>query len=174
MRKIKTLLRKIRRKGMSDLIRFLEKSDYFEAPASTRFHANYKGGLAQHSYNVYKLFNEKNKKYKLGLNQNTIIICGLLHDLCKVNVYSDKILKNGDKAKTPYAFEEDLPLGHCTKSIFLINKFMQLTEEEALVIRWHMSFSDYEFKKHIEGVAKITPAVWAFICSDIEASSYLD
>jgi len=171
---ITQLLNDVNRKGMSELKEYLERSDYFEAPASTRFHSNHKGGLARHSYYVYKLFEEKNKKYGLGLSKECIIICGLLHDVCKVGLYSPKVLKNGDPAKTPYVSEENLPLGHCTKSIFTLSKFIELTEEEALIIRWHMSWSDFEFKKHIDAVRGVAPAITAFICSDLEASAYLE
>lgn len=172
-RKIIKLLRKVRRKGIRKLITYLQEKDYFSAPASTRFHASHVGGLAEHSWSVYKLFRKKNKEFNLNLPEETVIICSLLHDLCKVGVYSERTLKNGEPSKIPYELNEDLPLGHCTKSIFLIRRFIELTEEEALIIRWHMSWSDYEFKKHIEAVKKFAPAIIAFICADLEASTYL-
>lgn len=172
--KITKLLWKIDREGIDELIKYLKYSDYFQAPASTKFHGCYEGGLAEHSFNVYKLFKEKNQRFNLNLSEESIIICALLHDLCKVSVYSEKILKNGDKSTVPYGFKENLPLGHCTKSLFIINKFIKLTTVEALIIRWHMSWSDYEFKKHIDCARKIAPAIIAFICSDLEASSYLE
>jgi len=171
---ILTLLNKVKREGIGDLIDYLEESDYFQAPASTRFHANHKGGLAEHSLNVYCLFKEKNEKFKLNLSKETIIICSLLHDMCKVGIYFERKLKSGCLASIPYELEEDLPLGHSTKSIFMTNKFIQLSFEESLIIRWHMSWSDYEFKKHINRVKEMAPAIMAFITSDLEASSYLD
>lgn len=173
--KTKKLLLSVKRKGMKELVEWLEKeSDYFTAPASTRFHEARENGLLNHCWNVYKLFSEKNKKFKLRVPWGSIIICSFFHDLCKVNLYKEKRLKNGNPASIPYESNEDLPLGHCTKSIFIINKFMELTEKEALIIRWHMSWSDYEFKKHIDQTKKYCPAVMAFITSDIEASDYLD
>ncbi len=172
---VKKLLLSVKRKGMKRLVRHLEKNtDYFEAPASTRFHEAKKGGLLTHCWNVYTLLKEKNKKFNLNIPKDSIIITSFLHDLCKCNVYKDKILKNGERSSIPYEFNEDLPLGHCTKSIFMINKFMKLTHDEALMIRWHMSWSDYEFKKHIDLVKELTPAVMALITADIEASEFLD
>jgi len=170
----RSILHRVKRKGMRDLVRWLEVTDYFSAPASTRFHGSYRKGLVKHCENVYMLFREKNNRFCLGLSEETVIITAFLHDLCKVNLYKDNILKNGDKATIPYKTKEDLPIGHCTKSIFLISKFIELTKQEALIIRWHMSWSDYEFKKHIDAVKKIAPEVIAFICADMEAAEYLD
>lgn len=172
--KIKKLLLSVKRKGMKELVEYLEKSDYFTAPASTRFHEAKNGGLLRHSWNVYTLLKDKNKRFKLGLSKDNIILTAFLHDLCKVNVYKPKILKNVDSSTVPYEMDEDLPLGHCTKSIFIINKFIDLKESEALMIRWHMSWSDYEFKKHIDKAKEHTPAILAFVTSDIEASEFLD
>jgi predicted hydrolase (HD superfamily) len=173
--KIKELLLSVKRKGMKELVDWLEnESDYFTAPASTRFHEARKGGLANHCWNVYILLKEKNERFNLKIPEESVIIAGLLHDLCKVNVYKDKKLKNGALSSIPYELKEDLPLGHSTKSIFIINRFMELTKEEALMIRWHMSWSDYEFKKHIDAAKKINPAVMALITADIEASDFLD
>jgi len=172
---IKKLLLSVKRKGMKELVEYLEKeSDYFTAPASTRFHEARKGGLMNHCWNVYTLLNEKNERFNLKIPEESIIITAFLHDLCKVNVYKDRILKNGKMSDIPYELEEDLPLGHCTKSIFIVSKFMQLTNDEALMIRWHMSWSDYEFKKHIDAVKEFTPSVMALITADIEASDFLD
>lgn len=168
------LLKTVKRTGMYKLIQYIVESDYFEAPASTRYHANYEGGLAQHSWHVYSLFKQKNQQFKLGLSNESIILCSFLHDLCKVGTYSHKTLKNGEKASIPYSFSESLPIGHSVKSLHLINKFIELTDIESLIIRWHMSWSDYEFKKHIDCAKEIAPAIMAFICADIEASSYLD
>ncbi len=130
--------------------------------------------MINHCWNVYTLLLEKDYRFKLKIHKDSIIITAFLHDLCKVNIYKEKKLKSGASASIPYELEEDLPLGHCTKSIFVINKFMELTNDEALMIRWHMSWSDYEFKKHIDKVKQFTPAVMALITADIEASDFLD
>ena len=83
------LLRSVNREGMDELINFIEKSDFFKAPASTRFHGSYEGGLLEHSLNVYKLLCEKVKNCPVEINvsQDSLIIIGLLHDICKANFY---------------------------------------------------------------------------------------
>ena len=78
---VKELLKKINRPGMDELIDFLEKSDYFEAPASTRYHGAYKKGLMEHSYKVYEILKEKIAFHKLDVSEETLIIVTLLHDM---------------------------------------------------------------------------------------------
>ena len=85
--KIKELLNKVNRTGMKELMEFLEKSDYYEAPASTKYHGAYKSGLAEHSYKVYEILKEKIESHKLEVSEDTLIISTLLHDICKVNFY---------------------------------------------------------------------------------------
>lgn len=72
------LLRSVNREGMDELINFIEKSDFFKAPASTRFHGSYEGGLLEHSLNVYKLLCEKVKNCPVEINvsQDSLIIIG--------------------------------------------------------------------------------------------------
>ena len=86
--KILDRLRSIKRDGIEDLINYLlERTDYFTAPASTKFHSNFDGGLAFHSDNVVELLIQKNEQYKLGLSNDTMYLTGYLHDLCKCNLY---------------------------------------------------------------------------------------
>ena len=83
------LLRKVKREGIDDLIAFLEKSDFFKAPASTRFHGNFEGGLVEHSLKVYEILKHKVENNIKGITipEESIIIIGLLHDICKTNFY---------------------------------------------------------------------------------------
>lgn len=88
-KEIVSILETIERPGMDRLIEWLCKHDYFTAPASTRFHSNYEGGLAQHSLNVYRVLKSKAEHYTdLNIPLESVAICGLLHDLCKVNFYT--------------------------------------------------------------------------------------
>ena len=81
-------LSSIKRDGIDELIKYLvDRTDYFTAPASTKFHSNFDGGLAFHSNNVVELLIQKNKQYKIGLSEDTIYLTGYLHDLCKCNLY---------------------------------------------------------------------------------------
>ena len=77
----------IKRDGIEDLLRWLEDSDFFTAPASTRFHGNYEGGLCEHSLNVHRELTRLNDIYQLGYSKETIAVTALFHDLCKVNYY---------------------------------------------------------------------------------------
>ena len=143
------LLRSTNREGIEDLIIFLEKTDFFEAPASTRFHGSYKGGLLEHSLNVYELLNYKIKNNNLNFNapDDTIKIVALLHDICKLNFYKVdyRNAKNslGEWEKVPYYTVDDtIPYGHGEKSVMMISEYIKLTPEEKYAIRWHMGFTE--------------------------------
>ena len=143
------LLRSTKREGIEDVIQFIEKTDFYKAPASTRFHGNYEGGLLEHSMKVYEILKHKVKNSIVDLNvsDDTIIIAALLHDICKVNFYKVdyRNAKNskGEWEKVPYyAVEDTIPYGHGEKSVMMITEYMKLTNEEKYAIRWHMGFSE--------------------------------
>ena len=128
----------IKREGADKLLEFLEKSDFFTAPASTRFHGAYEGGLLQHSLNVYECLVDflsrprVKERYKLEPTAETTAIVALLHDVCKVNFYTVQMrnAKNeqtGQWEKVPfYAIDDKLPYGHGEKSVYMISGFMRL------------------------------------------------
>ena len=152
----------ITRPGADKLLAWLGTTDFFEAPASTRFHLSHPGGLVEHSIHVYHrlhdLFvserqNRENDPFiELSDNEEeTIAICGLLHDICKANFYAVEMRnrknEQGQWEKYPfYVVNDQLPYGHGEKSVYIISGFMKLTREEAMAIRWHMGFSDNDFK----------------------------
>ena len=145
--KVKELLNKINRPGMNELMDFLEKSDYYKAPASTRYHGAYEKGLMEHSYKVYEILKEKVEFHKLEVSEETLIIVTLLHDLCKVNFYKVdyRNAKNakGEWEKVPYyTIEDTIPYGHGEKSVMMLTEYIKLTNEEKYAIRWHMGFSE--------------------------------
>lgn len=157
----------IKRAGINHLLDWLKKTDFYEAPASTRFHNSCEQGLVAHSINVYselaKLCNLYGFENTEGFDNETIAIVALFHDLCKINFY-EKTIKNekvycetGDKqdelgtftwvSKHGYKVKDDyFPLGHGEQSMYLIERFMRLKPYEAIAIRWHMGFSDVAFK----------------------------
>lgn len=151
----------IKRPGADRLLNWLESSDFFSAPASTRFHLARPGGLVEHSVHVYNRLRELYSN-EIGRNaegpsflsdeeEETIAICGLLHDICKANFYGVEMRnrKNEQGRWEQYPFyvvNDQLPYGHGEKSVYIISGFMKLTREEAMAIRWHMGFSDNEFK----------------------------
>ena len=143
------LLKSVNRDGINDLIDFLENSDFFKAPASTRYHGNYEGGLVEHSLNVYKLLCEKvkNSPIKIDVSNDSLIIIALLHDICKVNYYKVdyRNAKNslGVWEKVPYYTVDDtIQYGHGEKSVMMISEYIKLTVEEKYCIRWHMGFTE--------------------------------
>lgn len=143
------LLKSTNRSGMEDLIAFLEKSDFFKAPASTRFHGCFEGGLAEHSMKVYEILKQKVKTSVLPIEvpEESIIIIGLLHDICKVNFYKIdyRNAKNalGVWEKVPYYTVEDtIPYGHGDKSVMMISEYIKMTNEEKYAIRWHMGYTE--------------------------------
>ena len=144
---IEIFTKKIKRQGSLDLLEFLKKSDFFVAPASTKYHSAFEGGLCSHSLFVYQRLCEllRNEKI-LKIDQESIAICGLLHDVCKINYYKTDMKNvkiNGEWQQQPYYLVDDqLPYGHGEKSVYIINGFLKLTREEAVAINWHMGWSD--------------------------------
>ena len=139
----------IKRDGADKLLEWLEKSDFFVAPASSRFHLCCSGGLVKHSLNVYNRLLEQAKLLNLQETPETLAIVALLHDLCKVNYYkpSTRNVKNeatGTWEKVPcYTVDEKFKYGgHGSKSVFLIMNFMSITPIEATAINCHMGAYD--------------------------------
>ena len=143
------LLKTINREGMDELIKFIEKTDFFKAPASTRFHGSHEGGLLEHSMKVYEILKHKvnTNIEKIDVSEDTIKIIALLHDICKVNFYKVdyRNAKNsfGEWEKVPYYTVEDtIPYGHGEKSVMMLTEYIKLTSEEKYAIRWHMGFTE--------------------------------
>ncbi len=143
------LLRSTGRSGIEELILYLqEETDFFTAPASTKDHGAYEGGLLQHSMNVYEVLRyDPDRNFSFS---DSIIIVALLHDICKANCYHTEkrnVKENGVWVeKQVYVFEDELPLGHGEKSLYLASKFIELSDEEAAAIRWHMGAFDNAFR----------------------------
>lgn len=176
----------IKREGSDKLLDYLiNKCDFFTAPASTRFHSAYAGGLAQHSLNVYYclkdyLSRERVKEtYKLSYSEEQIALVALLHDMCKIDCYKTDFrnVKNdkGQWEKVPtYKFEDPLPYGHGEKSVYMISGFMRLSREEAMAIRWHMGFSGTEDNNLTGRALETYPLAFALATADMEASYFLE
>lgn len=177
----------IKREGADKLLDYLcsRNCDFFTAPASTKFHCSYEGGLCEHSLNVYdclKSYLETDRaKEKFGLNfsDETIAIVSLLHDVCKTNTYKvstrNKKDENGTWIQVPYyEYDDTLPYGHGEKSVYIVSGFMRLTREEAMAIRWHMGFSGEEDKKLVGNALRAYPLALALNIADCEASSFVE
>lgn len=141
---ITRMLSHTEREGIDALIEYLvEGSDFFEAPASTRHHCAYVGGLAEHSMNVYDMLGILDDRLEIYTPHVQIVITALLHDVCKTNFYvQEPAWRKDDRGKwesyTRWGVNDALPLGHGEKSLFIISKFIQLSDAEAAAIRWHM------------------------------------
>ena len=137
----------VKRRGADKLLEWLEGTDFFTAPASTRFHAAHAGGLCEHSLNVYRVMMHKHFEEERDSLESATLCC-LLHDICKAGYYqtSTRNVKNeatGQWEKVPYYTVEDkFPYGHGEKSVFLIERFVRPELEEAMAIRWHMGGFD--------------------------------
>ncbi len=180
----------IKRQGADNLLDYLvNKSDFFTAPSSTRFHGSYEGGLVQHSVNVYHCLKDylsrprAKELYKMDYSEETIAIVSLLHDLCKVNFYSVDYRNakndNGVWEKIPYyTINDTMPYGHGEKSVYIISGYLygdsRLTREEAFAIRYHMGFSGNEDKNSIGKALEMYPLAFALSVADMEASYYLE
>lgn len=154
---IKAYTENITRPGADKLLTWIESSDFFAAPASTRFHLSSPGGLLEHSLHVFermKAICANEATITPGFNEpsmETIAVCGLLHDICKANFYAVEMRnrKNDQGRWEQYPFyvvDDKLPYGHGEKSVYIISGFMRLSREEAMAIRWHMGFADNDFR----------------------------
>jgi len=215
------LWRKVDRQGVEDMLRWLETTDFFSAPASKKNHLNYPGGLMEHSYNVYNCLNMKNTHYGFKYSDETIITTSLSHDFCKIDTYKidvdkasprqinflkdiskndwkdyEELSKKGlisksymsalldfyqgkikvkpDSDKVAYKFEDEFPLGHGEKSLYLISKFIKLTDEEALAIRWHMGAYDSGYGNSLNDAAKKYDLITLLITADYEATNIME
>ena len=136
----------VTRPGADKLLAWLDTTDFFRAPASTRFHGACAGGLLMHSLNVYHCLREH--YFEPGDSEESFALCALLHDVCKANFYKPgtRNVKNeatGQWEKVPtFTIEDAFPYGHGEKSVFLIERFLRLKPAEAVAIRWHMGGFD--------------------------------
>ena len=179
---------KIKREGADKLLDFLlsSSSDFFTAPASTRFHGNYEGGLLEHSLNVYDCLCDIMKRprikeiYGIEYSEESIAIAALLHDLCKINFYNVAFrnVKNdmGKWESVPfYTIDDSLPYGHGEKSVYIISGYMRLTRDEAFAIRYHMGFSaDKENHGNVGKAMEMFPLAFFLNCADSEAAYYVE
>lgn len=116
------------REGMDNLVGYLEDTDFFTAPASTKFHGCYKGGLADHSWRVFNMLVQYSGQFDIA--PDSIAIAALLHDLCKIRMYTG--------TKKPYGVNKSKPKGHATISLARIKKFITLEPIEEMMVRYHM------------------------------------
>lgn len=127
----KGLLEQTEREGIDKLTQYLDEIGFFTSPASTKYHGSVEGGLLIHSLEVSRIYSDLNQELKLKLEESSVSIVSLLHDICKAGCYLD----NGNKT---YKWNDRAPKGHGRLSIERVEKFIKLTEFERLAIRFHM------------------------------------
>ena len=177
----------IKREGADKLLDYLlsPASDFFEAPASTRYHGSRPEGLCEHSLNVYRCLvdylsrDSVRAEYGLNYDPETVAIVALLHDLCKVNCYkvSSRNVKDASGkwvAGPYYEFDDALPYGHGEKSVYIISGYMRLSREEAFAIRYHMGFSNETDIRNVGAAFEKFPLALALYIADMEATYFVD
>ena len=187
-------LKKVNRPGVDKLLAYIRKSDFYSAPASTRYHLSCEGGLLQHSLNVLDALrgmlypgHEGAWEYLTAgrvvceIPDESVIIMALLHDLCKTHYYkaSTRNVKNeqtGKWEKAPfYTVEDKMPLGHGAKSAMLAMQFIKLTNTEMYAIWHHMGFTEQGADFGTVGRAmELHPAVLALHTADMMASRFME
>ena len=170
IKRFEELLLSTKREGIDRLLEFIRKSDFYTAPASTRFHSCHEGGLLEHSLNVYDCLVAKRenpiwKEHLNDIGDDSLILSSLLHDLCKAYLYDTELKnqktydKNKVEAADPkqvkkdnngffiwetvpkYKIEDKIPLGHGSKSVILAERYIKLSWSELFSINWHMGWS---------------------------------
>ena len=171
------LCRQIRRDGIEDLVGYLEASDFFVAPASTRFHGSCKGGLVEHSLNVYDELTRLLEAYpEITVEADTVKIISLFHDLCKVNLYGVEKRNRKDasgkwESYDAYITDEKFHYGgHGSKSVFILQNYIKLTAEEAVSINCHMSC--WDGNTSVGAAYEQFPIAWLLHVAD-ESATYI-
>lgn len=197
IKKFEELLKSINREGIDRLLEFIQKSDFYKAPASTKYHSCHEGGLLEHSMNVYNCLDKKTsgsehnvwKESLKDISNETIIIVSLLHDICKTyfyatetknkKVYSDTGSKSDSQGRFDwesymgYTIDDKIPYGHGEKSVMMIEEYIKLKPIERYAIRWHMGFTEPKETWNTLGSAiKKYPLILALHEADLE-STYL-
>lgn len=190
---------RVKRPGVDKLMDYIRKSDFYTAPASTKFHLSCESGLLQHSLNVLDALRgllDENQVNEDGtemwfyivaghpviqISDESLIIIALLHDICKTYFYSTstrnvKNEKTGKWEKVPFYTVNDLmPLGHGPKSAMLVKNYIKLTSEEMYAIWWHMGFTDQNTDTlSLTAAIQKYPIIWALHTADMMASSFME
>lgn len=175
----------IKRDGADNLLDWLINSDFFTAPASSKFHSAYEGGLCAHSLNVFEryvklLTMEYGDQFTDKISMESVAIIALLHDVCKVDFYKTEyrnVKVDGQWIQVPYySIEDKLPYGHGEKSVYIVGSFIKLTREEAMAINWHAGGFDERVRGGSYAMAEAYykfPNAMIFHTADMMAT-YLD
>jgi len=163
------------RTGIDNLMQWVRGSGFYLAPASSKHHLNVPGGLCRHSIHVYERL--KSMPNDEEYSDDTLAIVGLFHDVCKVNYYKEDFRDKKEDGRwikvLNYVIDDKLPLGHGEKSLYIINRFLLLSDEEACAIRWHMGAYGLTDYRDLNNAMKMYPLVVKLQMADM-AATYLD
>lgn len=170
--------RLISRPGIDSLLTWLKfDTDFFAAPASSRFHLAETGGLCKHSLYVYEELKRLIAAYpEIQTSEETLAIIALFHDLCKVNFYGVELRNRKNEFGQWEQYEVFTPNeqfkfgGHGSKSVYLVMKHMKLTDEEAVAINCHMSC--WNGDTNVGTTYEQYPLAWLLHVAD-EAATYV-
>ena len=179
-----TIVQSIQFKRSPDkLLQYLTQSDFFYAPAARSHHDAQQGGLYNHSKKVYNAMRILNKVSKNKTDDQSLFYMGFGHDICKINIYKEKQQwfkdqHNKWQSKPGWQIVDPFPVGHGQKSIIIMLKYVQLTNEQMLAIRWHMGgFDNYvrdQIGKHTYAQAQdATPLTRMLHIADLMAVAIL-
>lgn len=194
--RFESLLLSVDRPGIDKLLEFIRKSDFYKAPASTRYHSCHEGGLLEHSLNVYDCLMKKKSdpvwaEILSGIGDESIVLSSLCHDICKTHYYSVELKNkkiysdNGKKYDANgrydwqtvpgYAVDDKIPYGHGEKSVMMIEEFIKLKPVEKYGVRWHMGWTEPKENWGTLGLAiKKYPFILAIHEADLEATYLLE
>jgi len=152
-----------------DRLEWLIDNGFFTAPASTKYHGNYEGGLFDHSFAVMNALVELTERNNLIWEcENSPYIVGMFHDLCKIDQYKHSeigVCMDGKPIYNPMAWDynnETYLKGHGDKSVMMLASLMRLTEEEVFCICYHMgAFTEREkWNDYTRAIHKYPNVLW--------------
>lgn len=170
-----SLCKKVDRPGMSDLLKWLDDNGFYTAPASTKYHGAYVGGLLDHSLNVYDELKRLLSAYpEVEVSEESVIICSLFHDLCKVGLYTtEKRNRKNEQGQwesyDAFTIKEKFCYGgHGSKSVYLVQHFVALSPKEAVAIQCHMGAFDNN--QYVGNAFEQFPFAWLLSVADQSAT----
>lgn len=185
-------LAKVQRPGIDKLMSYIRSSDFYTAPASTKYHLSIPGGLLQHSLNVLDALrnllpydeNGYKREYRVAnrviceVPDESVVIMALLHDICKTYFYvpgTRNVKVKGRWKEVPtFTVNDRMPLGHGPKSAMLVKEYIKLTSEEMYAIWYHMGFSDDMDKLTTGNAIQKFPIIWALHTADMMATNFME
>lgn len=168
----------IHRNGLTDLMAWLERTDFYSAPASTKYHGAFEGGLLMHSLNVYTQLKKLCDWYECDASDESIAIVALFHDLCKIGTYKPEMRWRKDENNqweqyATWKHDEDYAFGgHGSKSVYLVQSFIKLEPDEAAAINCHMGVWDSSTYSNPSPVYERNKLAWLLHVAD-EAATYI-